>query len=244
MSVVAEHRPGYDLVAVMLQRVRTTGTSAFDFENLGAAVAVFVVAVGETPQLLGVRDVGADSADPARPTWGAAAALDDGWLYLYGTARPGTDLVFGHSLQVARVRPEQVLDDRSWRYWDGSDWAADMDSAVELVPAEGGTSQTLSVFEQDGTWYALSKRDEFLGTDITVWSAPAPWGPFDGGVAVAALPSDAAAGQLRYMPLAHPDLLPRPGTVVVSYSRNRTDVDQIIENPRLYRPRFLRVRLP
>ncbi len=244
MSVAAESFPGYDLVAVMLQRVRTTGTTAFDFANLGPSVAVFVVAPGQTPQLLGVRDIGKDSPDAARPAWGAASAIDDGWLYLYGTAHEPAPLVFGFSLRVARVRPEEVLDTGAWRFWDGSTWVRRPGDAVELIGATGGTSQTLSVFERDGRWYALSKRDEFLGTDITVWSAPTPWGPYDAGQAVAPLPSDAATGQLRYMPLAHPDLLPEPGTVVVSYSRNREDVAEILEDPFRYRPRFLRVPLP
>jgi hypothetical protein len=112
------------------------------------------------------------------------------------------------------------------------------------APVAGGTSQTLSVFRQEGSWWALSKRDEFVGTQVTTWRAPHPWGPFDGGTAVARLPSDTAKGVLRYMPLAHPGLLPRRGTVVVAYSRNRTDVDEVLADPLRYRPRFLRVTLP
>ena len=183
-------------------------------------------------------------ADTTRPTWGAATALHDGWLLLYGTARPGIPGVFGFSLQVARVRPDDLLDLSAWQYWDGADWADEPVAPATLVPALGGVSQTLSVFEQDGTWYALSKRDEFLGDKVTVWSAPEPWGPFDGGRTVAWLPSDAVTGALRYMPLAHPDLFPEPGTVVISYSRNRTDLGEVLEDPLLYRPRFIRVSLP
>jgi len=247
MSVTSVARPGYDLVAVLAERVRTTGEGAFDFENLGPAVALFVVGRGQPPQLVTVRDIGPDDPAQDRPAWGAASAVADGWLYLYGTAQP-TDaeerLVFGRSLRVARVRPEQVLDPAAWRYWTGTRWSTRAADAVELVSAAGGTSQTLSVFEQGGRWYALSKRDDFLGRQMVVWSAPWPWGPFDEGHTVADLPSDAAGGELRYMPLAHPDLLPRPGTVVVSYSRNRTDLGEVIDDPRRYRPRFLRVELP
>ncbi len=245
MSVVTVTKPGYDLVLVTCQRVRSTGgPDIFDFEILGPAVAVFVVARGDTPQLISVRDVGRDSRSADRPVWGAAAAIDDGWLYLYGTATPREPYVFGFSLRVARVRPEDVLRTRSWRYWDGSDWVSEATAAQELIPAEGGTSQTLSVFARDGTWYALSKRDDFLGTDIVVWSATSPWGPFDAGRTVATLPADAGAGELRYMPLAHAGLLPRSGTVVVSYSRNRTEFGEIISDPTRYRPRFLRIELP
>lgn len=246
MSIGREARPGYDLVAVTAQRVRSSGEGqgAFDFENLGPAIAVFVVPRGGTPQLVALRDIGEDDADPNRPTWGAAAAVSDGWAYLYGTSNPQQDLVFGYSLSVARVRPDEILDESKWRFWDGQGWARDAGRAAELIPAQGGTSQTLSVFEQDGTWYALSKRDEFLGSDLTVWTAPGPQGPFTAHGALAELPSDTVRGELRYMPLAHPGLLPEPGTMVVSYSRNRTDVDQIIKNPLAYRPRFLRVELP
>lgn len=244
MSVTAARRPGYDLVAVMLQRVRTTGEGSFDFQNLGPSVAVFIVGRGQTPQLLTVRDIGKDSPAVERPTWGAASALSDGWLYLYGTARSQEALTFGHSLRVARVRPEKVLEVDEWRYWDGRTWSRRAADAEELIPADGGTSQTLSVFERDGTWYALSKRDDFLGRDLTVWAAPEPTGPFDSGTALADLPSDAATGELRYMPLAHPDLLPERGTMVISYSRNRTDLQEVLEDPFAYRPRFLRVPLP
>ncbi|WP_041546038.1 MULTISPECIES: DUF4185 domain-containing protein [unclassified Nocardioides] len=245
MSAVTITHPGYDLVVVTAQRVRSTGIDdAFGFESLGPAVAVFVVPRGETPQLVAVRDVGPDAADVTRPEWGAAAVVEGEWLYLYGTANPDQPYVFGFSLRVARVHPDDVLRPAAWEYWSGTDWVADPAQSRELIPAAGGTSQTLSVFRDGGQWHALSKRNEFLGSDVVVWTAPDPWGPFDGGRTVAPLPSDAAQGRLRYLPLAHPGLLPEPGTVVVSFSRNRTDVDEVVADPTRYRPGFLRVDLP
>lgn len=246
MSIAKVERSGYDLVGVGMQRVR--GADAPDgadaFENLGSAIALFVVPLGRTPQLLEVQDLGPDSADRSRPEWGAATAVADGWIYVYGTAHPDIDLVFGFSLQVARVRPDDLLDTSKWRYWDGRRWQSRAAKAAELIPAEGGVSQTLSVFERDGRWYAVSKRDEFLGTDLVIWSAPRPTGPFTAGDPVAQIPSDEKTGTLRYMPLAHPGLLPEKDSVIVSYSQNRTDVSDIVEDPFLYRPRFLRVPLP
>ena len=244
MSIGKVQRPGYDLVSVAAQRVRSTGAGPFDFESLGPAQAVFVVPRGGTPQLIAQRDIGPDSADRSRPTWGAAAAVQGGWVYLYGTANPGQDAVFGFSLRVARVRPDDLLEPDRWRYWDGHGWVADARDAAELIGATGGVSQTLSVFRHGDRWYALSKRDDFLGTDLTVWTAPTPHGPFTAGTTLASLPSDTARGELRYMPLAHPDLLPRSGSVVVSYSRNNTDTGAVQRNPLLYRPRFVRVTLP
>lgn len=247
MSIGRVERPGYDLVSVAAQRVRTVGEGVFGFENLGTSIAVFVVPAGKTPQLVTQRDIGRDDSDTTQPTWGAASAIveEDGpWVYLYGTSRPDATGIFGFSLKVARVRPDDILDAGSWRYWDGADWSTDERRAAILIPAQGGVSQTLSVFEDDGTWYALSKQDELLGTNLTVWTAPAPTGPFTLQPPLMQLPSNAVTGLLRYMPLAHPELLPRDGTMVVSYSRNSTDFGKVVENPLLYRPRFLRVTLP
>ena len=70
-----------------------------------------------------------------------------------------------------------------------------------------------------------------------------PTGPFEVLEVAAQIPSDAATGTLRYLPLAHPELLPQPGTVVVSYSQNNTDFQAVEDNTRIYRPRFLRVSL-
>jgi hypothetical protein len=243
MDLVAVRRTGYDLVGVSLQRVRTTGRGVFDFDILGPSYALFHVSRGQPPRLLFVRDIHRDAADARRPMWGAAVDQDAGWLYLYGTAAPDRQ-VSGRSLRVARVRPEQVGDQEAWRYWDGRNWQPRADRAAVLIPARHGVSTVLSVFHRGRSWYAVSKRDEVLGTDLVIWSAPGPTGPFTPSRPLARIPSDSADGLLRYMPLAHPDLLPAKDSVVVSYSRNVTDFQRLLKDPALYRPEFLRVPLP
>lgn len=244
MSTIVERGQGFDLVGVAVQRVRSTGTGVFDFETLGPARALFVVPSGGTPQLLGVTDLGPDLADPTRPMWGAATDVAGGWVYTYGTSRAPGSTAPGFELRVARHRPVDFDRTEEWTYWDGSSWQRDPARSAALIPAVGGVSQTLSVFHREGTWYALSKRDEFLGSDLVIWTAPAPTGPFTAGPPVAQIPSDSATGTLRYLALAHPGLLPRRGTVVVSYSENNLDLSVVQDDPRRYRPRFLRVPLP
>lgn len=244
MDLAAVHRGDHDLVGVSLQRVRATGSGVFDFEVLGPAYALFSVSPGKAPVLLFVRDRGADDPDPTRPLWGAAVEEAGDWLYVYGTANPDPKHVFGRSLRVARVLPELVGEPRAWQYWDGSHWQSQEDRAVVLIPAVGGVSQVLSVFHRGSTWYAVSKRDELLGRDLVIWKAPAPTGPFMPSSPLAEIPSDSADGLLRYMPLAHPDLLPSEHSVVVSYSRNVADLERLLKDPTLYRPAFLQVPLP
>ncbi|TYL45045.1 DUF4185 domain-containing protein [Nocardioides sp. BGMRC 2183] len=246
MSLTVLRRPGYDLVTVFAQRTRAGDASdPLGFTVLGPAVARFVVATDQTPQLLSVTDLGEDDTDTARPMWGAASVRDGGWLYAYGTARPpDAEPISGFSLRVARMRPDDVTRPGRWRYWDGAAWARPAEQAAELIGSVDGVSQTLSVFRRGTSWYAFSKRNEVLGTDLVFWTSDSPSGPFLAQPPAGELPSDGETGQLRYMPLAHPDLLPGKGTVIVSYSRNSTDVGAVLSDPLLYRPRFLRVALP
>jgi hypothetical protein len=246
MSVARIRRADYDIVGVATQRVRTTSKpdGIFAFQTLGPAMAVFVVPRGRTPQLVANQDIGPDDVDTTRPMWGAASAIDGDWVYLYGTARPDAKGIFGFSLQVARTKVDDLLHSDHWQYWDGRSWQRDPSRAKVLIPADGGVSQTLSVFQRGHQWYAVSKRNEVLGTDLVVWTAPSPTGPFDHGTKVASLPSDPTSGELRYMPLAHPTLLPEKDSVLVSYSRNNTDASKVQGDPFLYRPLFMRVRLP
>jgi hypothetical protein len=59
-----------------------------------------------------------------------------------------------------------------------------------LIPAVRGVSQTLSVFQGGDRWYAVSKRDDYLGTDLVIWTAPSPTGPFRATPPVARIPPD------------------------------------------------------
>jgi hypothetical protein len=244
MDVGVEHLPGYDLLGISLQRVRSTGAGAFDFQILGPAVALFRVPRGKAPILLIRRDLGADAVDPTRPVWGAAIEIDGDTVYIYGTALPADRSTFGRSLEVARAPVTAVADQTTWRYWDGRRWQRHPRRAAALIPAAGGVSEVLSVFRRGETWYAVSKRSDVLGKDLVIWKARSPTGPFVPSAPLAELPSDSADGLLRYMPLAHPDLLPAEDSVVVSYSRNVADLERLLDHPSLYRPYFLRVPLP
>jgi hypothetical protein len=230
-------------VAMFLQRVAERGDG--QFANLGPSLAEVHVDSDGIPHVAGVQDIGSDDASRQRIGWGAASwRADDGYVYVYGTANPERDFVFGWSLHVARTTPDQIFDTESWEYWTGDAWSSSEASAVAVIPAIGGVEQTLSVFTEGDTWYAVSKRDGYLGSDVVIRSAPSPTGPFAAGEVVASRPSYPEAGILAYAALAHPALFPEPGTIVLSVSRNSTDSDAVSADPTLYRPEFFRVPLP
>ena len=232
-------------VVAFAQRVRDRYAVEERFVTLGPSLAEIVIDSDGMAHVVRVIDIGDDNPSRERIGWGAASWRGpDGYAYIYGTAHPDHGVAFGWSLHLARVPIAQVFDTGSWEYWDGHAWSRDEGSAAALISAVGGVSQTLSVFAEGDTWYAVSKRDDYLGSDVVIWRAPRPTGPFDAGTTVAQRPSDLAAGTLAYAALAHPTLFPEPGTIVVSVSRNTTDADAIVADPTLYRPEFFRVPLP
>ena len=229
---------------VLAQRVRRISDDAFGFAVLGPAVARFAVPASGVPRLEAVTELGPDRRDRQAPAWGAAAAVTRHWVYLYGTSTRRLPGIHGYALRVARAPVHSLEVQSGWRYWDGGRWVADPGRAAPLIAEVGGVSQTLSVFRSGSRWWAFSKRDEFLGTDLVLWSAPGPRGPFADPEVVGRLACGQGRGELRYMPLAHPGLLPRPGTVVISWSRNNQELATVCEDPSLYRPHFARLRLP
>lgn len=230
---------GGDRVAVGLFRIKAFGEGAWDFTVLGTSLAEFWVPTGGSPSLVKVADIGGPASD-ATPTWGVAVALDKPWIHLYGTSH--TEGESGWALHVARTRLAHLLNPAQWQYWDGARWGDDGDRTSPVIPGDGGVSRVLSVFQRDDRWYAVSKRDDFLGSDLVIWKGDSPHGPFVATPAVQKIPS--TPDQLQYMALAHPHLLPQPGTIVVSWSRNGGGLDDIRADPTRYRPVFARVPLP
>lgn len=230
-------------VAMFAQRVADRSDDRFI--NLGPSVTEVRIDGDGIPHAVRVTEIGPDDPSRQRIGWGAGVwHADDGFVYVYGTANPERELVFGWSLRVARVAPERIFDVGAWEYWAGAEWSADATRAVEIIPAVGGVEQTLSVFAEGGQWYAVSKRDGYLGADVVIRSAPSPVGPFTTGDVVASRPSYPEAGILAYAAIAHPALFPEPGTIVLSVSNNSTDADAVSADPTLYRPEFFRVPLP
>jgi Domain of unknown function (DUF4185) len=244
MSVLAFQQGERQVLAVLCGRIRRGGSGdGLDFTFLGTSAAVFDVPDGGAPQLLKIVRITEDDPDPYQVNWGAASFHDDRWMYVYGTRLPEGDLVFGRELYVARVPLASPEARETYEFWDGTSWQSDRTRAAVIMPSQGGVSQTLSVDALDGRFVAVSKRDGDLGEFVYSWTAPTPHGPWSPYRGIAA-PSDFDKGLLRYAPLAHPEVPVGPGRLLVSVSRNTTDLGRLVDDPELGVPRFVEVDLP
>ncbi|RBY97675.1 hypothetical protein DQ237_01745 [Blastococcus sp. TF02-8] len=232
-----------DVVVVLCGRTDRGDGGPFDFEFRGTSAAVFVVGDNGVPQLREIVEVTPDSGDLTQVNWGAAATVQDDWFYVYGTRLTGRPGEFGRQLFVARVPVGTPSDRSTWRFWDGRTWQPDQARATPVLGAVGGVSQTLSVDQVDGEWVAVSKRDGDISDFVYTWTAPAPTGPWTPRRALES-PAGFDTGELTYAPLAHPEVALTSGRLLVSVSRNTTDLGRLLADPEVGRPLFAEIDRP
>ncbi|KRE37445.1 hypothetical protein ASG73_07115 [Janibacter sp. Soil728] len=244
MSLRSVAVTGGTQVQIITNRVRQTGDASV-FQTLGSSLVTVEVPTGRMPQVVDQQPLAADSKDPRIPTWGAAMWDHDDHVYVFGTASNETKTTAGWSLHVARTTPDELGDMDRWEYWDGTRWAVRSDvsahGTAELIPAEQGVSHVLSVFERDGSWYAVSKEGDFQGRSLAVWKSPSVTGPWTKHIIE---PLENSDGIQRYTPLAHPDFVTPAGTLLISWSESPVDHGLYRTDPHMYRPRFQEIILP
>ncbi|GAA4363962.1 DUF4185 domain-containing protein [Nocardioides caricicola] len=232
---------GIDEVLVVMTARTQRGTDNLDFQYLGTSAAVFTLQDGGSPQLMEVVEVTPDDEALDQVNWGAAATVFGPWFYVFGTRATGQE--FGRELYVGRSAVSDPANRSRWEFWDGQAWQGEQSRAAAVLPARGGVSQTLSVDHLDGQWVAVSKRDGDLGDFVYVWTAPEPYGPWTPKKGIAA-PAGFDTGELKYAPLAHPEVPLANGKLLVSISRNTTDPQQLFEDPEVGLPEFAEVERP
>lgn len=230
-----------EVLVVFCARTRRGSGGNLDYTFLGTDAAVFTVSTDGTPQLFEIMQISPDDDAIDQVNWGAASAVYGSWFYMFGTRQTGHD--FGRELYVGRAPISDPTDRSRWQFWDGHAWGSAMGRAAAVLPAQGGVSQTLSVDRIDGQWVAVSKRDGDLGDFVYVWTSPTPYGPWSPRKGVAA-PAGFDTGNLKYAPLAHPEVPLADGKLLVSISRNTTDPQRLLDDPEVGRPVFAEVERP
>jgi len=219
-----------------VSRVRQDAAGAF--VTSGTWLAELSLPAGGTPVFRAMTRTPSSGTPDTTPQWGTAVAQAGGWTYVYGTQRVDQPLVFGKALYVARVPAGQVSTLSAWRFWNGSTWGAVAAQARAVRPAVGGVSTSLSVWRAaPGVWRAVTKKDDYLGSQVVLLTAPAATGPWTETV-IGSSPSYARPGETTYNALAHPALALAGGALLVSVSRNNDDFRRHLADADLYKPQF------
>lgn len=158
----------------------------------------------------------------------------DGYVYVYGVQGKEKNLI------VARVKPESFEQFDQWYYWDGNGWSLDKNKIAYVTD---NVSNELSVTPlQDGR-YALVFQIGGMSNTVGLRLGLTPHGPFGPIIELWECKEAERENYFVYNAKAHPRLS-KPGELLISYNVNAFDFfKEINENPNLYRPRFIRLKI-
>lgn len=227
-------------------RIRNTGAKVFGFEEVGNTL--IAIPKGSKPPFTDYRQFdtplfienddkqqnGSFGAGILVNTRQAGASDPDGFIYVYGVRGPKKEVL------VARTLPKDFENFSNWCYWDGSQWVDDIGKVQSIADR---ASNELSVTPLPDGRYIMIFQMDGIGSSVGLRIGLSPVGPFGPVQEVWTCPEvQLGKGYYVYNAKAHPHLSEK-GELLVSYNVNSFDfINDLNENPQLYRPRFIRIK--
>lgn len=238
-SVASINHGAWDEVLAFGVVVRKTG-GYWGFHLGAATLTRFVVPRGGAPQRIDTKQLTPTTFDENAIGWGTGVVREGDMLYLYGTTREAGHL--GRSLYLARVRVDEVFQQRAWQYRAQGRWVADVRQAIPVLPATQGVSHIVGASVHRGKPVIVSKLGGDFGGNIGVWQANSFGEPFN-LVAKYPRPYERQQHLVEYMPLVHPEF-GGDGQILVSMSRNALQAELAGRDWALGRPTFFTLPMP
>ncbi len=171
------------------------------------------------------------SDSEALQCFGSALMVDPPWIYVYGFHDSDSD----RRALLARTPMGTLGEAGCWRFFDGDSWVRDPNEAKALF---SGASVEYSVHKtRSGDYFYVSNDEGGMSRRIVARTAPRPEGPWSEPFLVGEAPEHEGT-VFAYNAKAHPEASP-PNALLISYNLNTTDLDQVVEEADIYRPRFL-----
>lgn len=232
----SEGRVVGDRLEVFYTHVGDGGSGEFSYNTLARAVATFSL-----PSLTLTGLVELPIAQHQKVSWGAAMVDGpDGYTYVYGTElRAKTTF-----LKVARVAGSSGLTG-SWQFWTGASdgsaqWSPDVNAAADVLSGVG-TGFSLKYINGRYILVTFDLSQPFSKRMLAFFAAK-PTGPFTDQTLLYEAPEAGVNGAYAYNARIHPQATPTGSDFVVSYNVNT--IGEMSTDARLYRPRFINVKLP
>lgn len=215
-----------DALHVMLLEFVKTGSGVFDFAFSGNAVATFDV---DDMSLTAITALPESAVN-----WGSAIYEDphDGYTYVFGVE----DLQAQKYAHLARV-PSGSLTTADWEYFAAGEWTEDPSGSSRILE---GVSNEFSVSRFQGRFTLVTgDATEALSAKIVMYRSDAVEGPYTGKTVLYETP-ETGGNVFTYNAKAHPHLSDG-NRLLVTYNVNSFAPDDLYEDARIYRPRYIDV---
>lgn len=211
---------------VLLSRTKQVGEHGFEWErNTLARVSLPELEVTEIQE-------GFDGP----VAWGAGLMTTAQHTWIYGIE----DREKAKHLHVARAPAGSLADRSTWEYLGADGWEDEPDESERLTT---GVANELSVSPfRDGYLMISSDTSEPYSPKINAWTSCSPTGPWEQPQTIYETP-ETQGQHFTYNAHGHPELS-QDGRLLISYNVNTFDFDELMNNPTLYRPKFISLDLP
>jgi hypothetical protein len=143
---------------------------------------------------------------------------------------------------VARVPEQGIADFDQWRFYADGLWQPDYRKASRIC-SDIANEYSVS-FQPSLAKYVLVHTENGISKNIVLRVAATPYGPWSPPQIVYQCPEAAWDGKIVcYAAKAHPSLSTKPDELIVTYIASSSDFWHMAADARLYRPRFLRLKL-
>jgi hypothetical protein len=232
-----------DRLFVFLPQIdKTNDPGVFGFRQIGQWLAVIDNATDE-PHEWRVKQHRLPFArfeDRRVQSWGSAVLAEGDHLYVYGYQEQGKE-IGGRKLLLARVPAGKLTEFTAWRFRTSNGWS---DKAEDATPLAGGLATEFSVHRMpDGKSYVLVYTENGLSDRILGRFARTATGPWSDAVLLYRCPEMAKdKGVFCYAAKAHP-WAAKDDELLVSYCVNTWEFAGLFRDEKVYRPKFVRVKL-
>jgi len=176
--------------------------------------------------------------------FGVGCLAQQGFLYVYGVREDWTRGPEGRSLLVARAAAAALdpVDFSAWRFFGARDWSAGVEDAAGQF--EGAATEMSVSFLPGRNRFVAVYTSCGLSSRILARFAPTPQGPWGEPTNLWEC-AEASWGRnyFCYAGKGHPELAVSDSELIITYAANSYDLEDHLNDTRIYWPRFVRVNL-
>ena len=225
---------------VFLQVVTRTASNAFGFEVTGYKVAA-IDDISGSPTTWGMRFIDPPAvARRAGLTVGNALVRDNGNVVALAVREPGDHRGYLVRFPAAALG-QGDLSGATWWTGDAREWTATDGDRPEpaAVLNDAGAESSISYDTVREQWLHIKSGSLGSGT-IEVATAPFITGPWSSSRTVFTSPEADRRDVFAYAAKGHPEL-DAGGELAITYVVNAFDLQDTLNDPTIYRPRFVRL---
>jgi hypothetical protein len=131
----------------------------------------------------------------------------------------------------------------AWQFRIHDGWSTNVEAAIDLC--DGMAAESSVSWLPSAQRYVLICTENGLSESIIARTAAEPWGPWSSATVIYRCPEAKWDRQIFcYAAKAHPMRSSATNELIITYAANSFELAQVLNDARLYWPRFIRVKLP